>query len=101
MESIIRALCQMIDEAGDQTIRCVYIFGSQLAQPTAISDVDVLIVRDDGADLATVSVVSRSMSSWFLQATGRRLDLIRVSESELAESGFLATITSRVIWTRQ
>lgn len=100
-ETIIRALRQMIDGVGDQTIRRVYIFGSQLTQPTITSDVDVLIVRDDDVDLAIVSAVSKDMSSWFFEATGYRLDQIRVSESELAESGFLETITSRIIWTRQ
>jgi predicted nucleotidyltransferase len=99
-EEIIGALCQLISGAHDETIGRVYIFGSQLARPTATSDVDVLIVRDDGADLAAVSVVSKQMSAWFLATTGRRLDQIRVSESELAESGFLGTITPRLIWTR-
>ena len=85
MEALIEALRQMVEDARDPAIRRVYIFGSQLAQPTSRSDVDVLIVRDDGADLATVSAVSKKMSSRFFETTGRHLDQIRVSESELAE----------------
>ena len=98
--AVAHALREMIEFAEDSTIRRVYLFGSQLADPTATSDVDIIVVREDGAELGMVSAVSTKMSAWFFQKTQMRLDQTRVTESELRESGFLATITWRLIWER-
>ena len=99
-DELVSALVEILKVIDDRSIRQVFVFGSQLTSPSVDSDVDVLVVRCGDISYPEISAVSQELGSKFWNATGRRLDQTRLSETELVESGFLSTVDALLVWER-